>query len=85
MRFCVYVDGSQMVGYECNEAQLSMGWNLITFCGDPKSIFLLNNFRENNEIAFCGENVNYLINCAKSCYENFDNDLRGGGGWNAGV
>lgn len=23
---------------------------------------------------FCGWNVNYLINCAKSCYENFDND-----------
>jgi hypothetical protein len=38
-------------------------------------------FSRSNEIAFCGENVNYLINCAKSCYQNFDNDNKSGSGF----
>lgn len=49
------------------------GWNetfQLCLSKFSSSTFLV----QNNEIAFCVANVNYLINCAKSCYESFDND-----------
>lgn len=40
-----------------------------------KCSLVIDNFARTTKLLFAAHNVNYLINCAKSCYESFDNDF----------